>query len=268
MDIKSPLRYPGGKSRAIKKIIPLLPSFIEYREPFVGGGSIFISIKQKIKGNEYWINDLNIDLYLFWKYAKEKNADLVESVREKKKLYPNGKDLFSYYKENRENLSDFERAVRFFILNRITFSGTIDSGGYSEESFQKRFTESSIIRLKRIVEIIKDIKITNFDYESVVKTSGENVFIFLDPPYFSTKESKIYGKGGDLHANFDHFRFAKIMRECEHKWLITYDDCNEIRELFSFAHIIPWSLQYGMNNFGKASAKKGNELFICNYLNK
>ncbi|MGI6278126.1 MAG: DNA adenine methylase, partial [Brevefilum fermentans] len=174
----------------------------------------------------------------------------------------------SYYKENRENLSDFERAVRFFILNRITFSGTIDSGGYSEESFQKRFTESSIIRLKRIVEIIKDIKITNFDYESVVKTSGENVFIFLDPPYFSTKESKIYGKGGDLHANFDHFRFAKIMRECEHKWLITYDDCNEIRELFSFAHIIPWSLQYGMNNFGKASAKKGNELFICNYLNK
>ncbi|MBX0310482.1 MAG: DNA adenine methylase, partial [Sulfurihydrogenibium sp.] len=94
---------------------------------------------------------------------------------------------------------------------------------------------------------------------------GEDVFIFLDPPYYSTIKSKLYGKNGDLHLNFDHERFASNMKKCQHLWLITYDDCIEIRELFSFAYIYPWELQYGMNNYRQGNAKKGKELFIANY---
>ena len=75
----------------------------------------------------------------------------------------------------------------------------------------------------------------------------------------------LYGKNGDLHTDFDHERFAEVMKSCDHKWLITYDDCEMIRDLFNFANIKPWSLQYGMNNYKQDNAGVGNELFIANY---
>ena len=61
--IKSPLRYPGGKSRALKLISKLLPEFDEYREPFLGGGSIFIYAKQRFPNKKFWVNDLYFELY-------------------------------------------------------------------------------------------------------------------------------------------------------------------------------------------------------------
>lgn len=265
MKIKSPLRYPGGKSKAIRQILPLVPQFQEYREPLVGGGSVFIELKQIYPERRYWINDLNEDLYLFWKFARDHNAALVERVRQIKRTTLSGRDLFNAYQDNWDRLDEFERAVRFFVLNRITFSGIIDSGGYSEQSFRNRFTESSIERLARLKEILRDVKITNLDYEAVVLEPGEGVFIFLDPPYYSTTQSRLYGKNGDLHVEFDHQRFAGVMRKCPHLWLITYDDVPEIRQLFDFAHIKPWSLQYGMNNYKQEKAGIGNEIFIANF---
>lgn len=263
--IKSPLRYPGGKTRAISIIYPLIPKFSEYREPFIGGGSVFIYLKQKNQDADYWINDLNFDLYLFWKYAKEKNNELVDTIKVIKKTNRDGKKLFIKYKGKWENYSNFDRAVRFFILNRITFSGTIDSGGYSQESFEKRFTDSSIMRLGNIQPILNNTRITNLDYEEVVQEKGENIFLFLDPPYYSQKSLNLYGKNGDLHRNFDHNRFAEIMMDCSHKWLITYDDCEETRYLFRFANIIPWTSSYRMRNIEEKLARKGEELIITNY---
>ena len=55
------------------------------------------------------------------------------------------------------------------------------------------------------------------------------------------------------------------MKKIKHKWMITYDDCKEIRNLFSFANIINWEFQYGMNNYKQNSAAKGKELIITNY---
>lgn len=108
-------------------------------------------------------------------------------------------------------------------------------------------------------------KITNFDYEKVLEKDGKNVFIFLDPPYYSATKSALYGKNGKLHKGFDHERFAKILKNVTHKWLITYDDSEYIRDLFSFANIKEWNLTYGMRNVNKNSNRNGNELFISNY---
>lgn len=63
--IKSPLRFPGGKSRAVERIIALLPPFREFREPMVGGGSVFFRVRQMYPNRSYWINDLNYELYCF-----------------------------------------------------------------------------------------------------------------------------------------------------------------------------------------------------------
>ena len=268
--IKSPLRYPGGKSKAIAQINQYLPDyFTEYREPFVGGGSVFIYLKQKFPDLKIWINDLNPELYLFWKIAQSDLTDLVKEISQIKINCNDGKKLFQQFTEiDVNNLTDLERAVRFFVLNRITFSGTVESGGFSQQAYHKRFTMSSIERLASLKYLLQDVTITNLDYHNVITESGKNVFIFLDPPYLAATQSRLYGKKGNLHLNFEHQRFAQIMQKCEHQWLITYDNSPEIKQLFSDFHIIEWELQYGMNNYQQQSAAKGQELFIFNYPKK
>jgi DNA adenine methylase len=114
-------------------------------------------------------------------------------------------------------------------------------------------------------QVMNDIEITNVDFQSVVEKAGKNVFIFLDPPYFSATKSALYGKNGKLHTGFDHQRFAKIMKNCEHKWLITYDNCDYTKKMFSFAHISEWNLMYGMRNQTENSNQLGKEIFISNF---
>ncbi|HCN36819.1 MAG TPA: modification methylase, partial [Bacteroidetes bacterium] len=75
--IKSPLRYPGGKSRAVNLISKLLPQFDEFREPFVGGGSVFIFAKQKYPDKSFWINDLYYELFKFWEVSQKDVKSLV-----------------------------------------------------------------------------------------------------------------------------------------------------------------------------------------------
>ncbi len=263
--IKSPLRYPGGKSRAVKTIAKLIPDFDEFREPFLGGGSVFIYAKQRYPNKKFWVNDIYFELYKFWEMAQKDVNSLIDKIYEWREKFPVGKELHQFLNKNIETFNDTERAAAFFIYNRITFSGTSLSGGFSEHAFTGRFTESSIQRLNKFAEVIKDSKITNLDYEEVVNAKGKNVFVFLDPPYYSATKSALYGKNGNLHKGFDHERFANVMQKCSHKWLITYDDSKFIRELFSFANITTWNLTYGMRNVNENSDQNGKELFISNY---
>ena len=272
---KSPLRYPGGKSRALKKILPFIPTNIaEFREPFVGGGSVFFAIRDIFQDaiKSYWINDLNYDLYCFWKQVRDNGTSVVEALRNTHITTTDGRALFEKLAQSKDTLcqnqtllSEFERAVRFFVLNRITFSGIVDSGGYSQAAYEKRFTISSIDRVEMIAPYLYEVEITNEDYTHTLFKDGDDVFIFLDPPYWKATQSKLYGTRGALHITFDHERFAENMKKCPHKWLITYDDSPVIRNLFHFADIHEWTLQYGMNNYRKNRAAKGNELFIKNY---
>ena len=78
---KSPLRYPGGKQKAIPQIASYIPStFKEFREPFVGGGSVFFYVLQKYPSVSYWVNDLNQELYYFWHQVKVNLPKLVAEV--------------------------------------------------------------------------------------------------------------------------------------------------------------------------------------------
>jgi DNA adenine methylase len=269
--IKSPLRYPGGKSRAIQQLENLVPEeFDEFREPFVGGGSFFIHLKQKRPDLKIWINDLNEELYWFWIYVQKDSEKLAREVALIRNRRKNGQRLFAeMVKADVSKLTEFERAVRFFILNRITFSGVVESGGYSQLSFETRFTVTSIERLAKIGHVLEGIKITYGDYRKLLKGGDKSTFTFLDPPYFKATKSKLYGKNGILHTGFNHDDFAYEMKKCKHSWLITYDASPEIINRFSDANINivikPWQLQYGMNNYKQGKAEKGNELFITNY---
>lgn len=263
--IKSPLRYPGGKSRAITQIMKLVPHFEEFREPFVGGGSVFLTLKQLYPERKFWINDLYFELYTFWEQVQNNMDNLLLQVQAWKNEFDDGKMLFQYLKENIDKFDNEQRAAAFFVFNRITFSGTTLAGGFSNQAFQKRFTDSSIKRLEALKNVVYDTQITNRDYAEVVEKEGEDVFLFLDPPYYSATKSALYGKNGKLHKEFDHKRFAAVMKNCSHRWLITYDNSDYIKKLFSFANIQSWDLMYGMRNQTAQSSQLGKEIFISNF---
>lgn len=266
MMIKSPLRYPGGKSRAVKYLYKFVPQYEELREPFLGGGSFSFYCVQKRPYARYYASDINYDLYCFWKELRSNKDELIKEILRVKKEYSNGRELFQELIAKRnQSLSDFQRAVDFFVLNRITFSGVVDSGGYSEQSFKKRFTISSIERLKQAYNVVKHIEFSSKDYTDLLFRDGKQVFVFLDPPYYSATKSRLYGKKGYLHTNFEHKLFFENLKQCTHKWLITYDNSEHIRELFRDFYQIEWELQYGMNNYKQGIAQKGRELLIANY---
>jgi DNA adenine methylase len=263
--IKSPLRYPGGKSRIAKYLAKQFPDFDEYREPFVGGGSVFIEAKQQFPDRKFWINDAYFELFKFWQQMQTDVEAMIENVTELKSAFAHGKNLYHFLKDKRSNTNDLETATAFFTFNRITFSGTTLSGGYSESAFQGRFTTSSIERLKPMQKLLENVEITNLNYEKLVHADGENVFIYLDPPYFSSQNSMLYGKKGNMHKAFDYEKFADVMKSCKHNFLITLDDCDYIRELFKFANIEPFQFAYGMRNVKENSSQIGRELIIKNF---
>lgn len=274
--IKSPLRYPGGKSRAIKILKNYFPKdFSEFREPFFGGGSIGIYLVQVLCRVDlldigakvpFFANDLNKDLYCFWQVLKTQNKDLIDAIQHIKNIYKNGRELYSEILNRRnENLDEFQRAVDFFVLNRITFSGVVDCGGYSQKAFESRFTQSAIDRLKNMDKLLQNFIFSNESYENLLQKEGKNVFIFLDPPYYSASKSKLYGKKGDLHIQFNHQMLCENLKNTKHKFLLTYDDSPYIRELYKDFYLQEYSVQYGMNNFKQENAPKGAELLIANF---
>jgi DNA adenine methylase len=266
----SPLRYPGGKQKAIATIAPMLPnraSVYEYREPMVGGGSMFFHVRSMGIGHQYWINDKFAELATFWQVAQnpELCARLQRELEELRTSFKSIAKIKQYFLAAREE--PFENAYRtaflFFFFNRVTFSGTTRAGGFSKEASTRRFTASSITKLASLPAALQNVRITNLDYEEVIYQDGKYVFMFLDPPYFSA--SRLYGKNGSLHE-FDHKRLSACLKETDHRFLITYDDVPEIRRLYKWANITEWKLQYGMNNCNQERMSKiGNELFITNY---
>ena len=293
--IKSPLRYPGGKSRALKFLTQFLPKDIdEFREPFFGGGSLGLYVAQnpQYSGVKIYANDLNYELFCFWQSLQRDCTGLISGILELKSRFAEGKELYNFILSRRnDELDELTRGIDFFILNRITFSGVVDSGGYSQKSYESRFTPSSIERLKTTSKILGNFAFFSSDYreflreksldkgiENIPKASdtiqGKNgdkssdeksVFLFLDPPYFSASKSKLYGKKGILHTNFDHFELCEVLKSTKHKFLLTYDDSAFIRDLYKDFCLKEWSLQYGMNNFKQTNAPKGKELLISNF---
>lgn len=268
--IKSPLRYPGGKSRAIKFLYQYFPNdFKIYKEPFFGGGSVGIYISQITKNTKIYANDLNYELYCFWHGLKMHPNKLIEGIIELKNKFKIGKELYDFILYRRDfNLSILERGIDFFILNRITFSGIVDSGGFSQKAYESRFTISSIDRLKNTHKIIKNFNFSCdnfFDFVDSNSSNQKDTFIFLAPPYYSSVKSKLYGKKGILHSNFNHEKFRNYLYKIKSKFLLTYDNCDYIRELYKDFYTLEWDLQYGMNNYKQKKADIGKELLISNY---
>jgi DNA adenine methylase len=234
----------------------------------VGGGSVYLHARSIGFAEKYWINDQFEELIDFWKVVQDPEtcSRLQKDLEVLRAGFSSPEETQKFFHAAREESpeDEYQVALLFFFFNRVTFSGTTRAGGFSKAASVSRFTASSIQRLKDLPAALAGTRITNWDFERVIACPGERVFIFLDPPYYTA--SRLYGRNGALHQ-FDHLRLAEVLRSnAHHKFLITYDDCPAVRELYSWANIQSWELQYGMNNCSKEKLSKiGSELFISNY---
>ena len=274
---KTPIRYPGGKSKAIKTLAPWYPEIIsEYREPFIGGGSIAIDITKTNPNIPIWVNDLYVPLFNFWIQLRDRGEELSERVREEKqrtldegdndKVTAKAKELFNRYKEEIDTYDDFERAVSFFIMNKCSFSGLTENSTFSETASNSNFSLVGADKLAQFSKIIKNWKITNIDYSEVMKAEGsEDTFIFLDPPY--DIKDFLYGKNREMHKLFDHDVFANNVYECKYNFMITYNVNDRLINLYKDYNMKEWKLRYSMAHRGDKGTDENikTELLITNY---
>jgi len=275
--LKTPLRYPGGKSKAIKTLSQWYPEKIsEYREPFIGGGSIAIDIAKKHPHIPIWINDLYIPLYNFWLQLRDNGEELSERVYEEKqntldagdpdKVTQRAKDLFNKYKEEIDTYDDFEKAVAFFIMNKCSFSGLTENSTFSQTASNSNFSLVGARKLADFSKLIKCWKITNLDYSELMNSYATgDTFIFLDPPY--DIKDFLYGKNREMHKSFNHDRFADQVYNCIHKFMITYNVNDRLKEMYKNYNLKEWKLRYSMAHRGDKGTDENikTELLITNY---
>jgi len=288
----SPLRYPGGKSRACKIIESVILQHFDITKfdtivsPFFGGGSFEFYLQNKY-GVKLIVNDKFKPLYNFWKQVKLNKKILsdelykIKSVSKeqflnfrKSLLSLNGNSTNLSLNGNSTNLSlngnstdlslngnstdELQQSVAYFILNRCSFSGSTLSGGFSQEASVKRFTPSSINRINLLN--FNNIELHNDDFSDFLKKytdlSANKILLFLDPPYYLEQNSKLYGINGDMHEKFDHQSLFNLLIT-KKNWIVTYNNCEFIRMLYKNYIIINVSWKYGMN-----SSKDSSEIII------
>lgn len=256
MNNVSPLRYPGGKTRACKQLDIILNEHFDMKlfknmaSPFFGGGSFEFYMQNKY-GLMLQVNDKFTPLYTFWNTCKSNKDTLCKELY--KKIGTIEKDDFGRIRNKIINEDDeLQQSIMYFIINRCSFSGATLSGGFSSESSKKRFTQSSVDRVNNLD--LTQFEIHNLDFKDFIDKNNTNEqILFLDPPYYLEKKSKLYGNNGDMHENFDHDKLYKCL-STEPNWIMTYNNCDYIKHLYKDFKIIELSWSYGMNK-SKASSE-------------
>jgi DNA adenine methylase len=255
-------RYPGGKYYALNILKPFWACFKydEYREPFVGGGSVFFS-KKKAKYN--WLNDKDTDLITTYQVIS--NPELRPQLIDKLEIEIASKERWREIL-NFQPTNDLEIAYRYYYLNRTSFSGKMVSPGWGYRDKRSVPPERWHEKIEPCGEKLTNSTITNLDFEEVIKAKkqGDQVLMFVDPPYFSPPKKKHYRHGFEYQ---DHVRLSEVLKETEHKFFLTYDDVPEIRAMYAWAKIYEVNFIYRVDNSNiqEGTRNLGFELVITNY---
>jgi len=258
-----PFRYPGGKYYAMNILRPFFENIehSEYREPFAGGATVFFNKK---KSSFNWLNDLDKELITTYKVMKsvKDRQHLIKLIDSETASKERWREIMGFVPTN-----NIEIAYKYFYLNRTSFSGKLISPawGYREkrslppQRWHERITPCGLK--------LQDVKLSSFDFEKVIKHQKQgdgDVLMYVDPPYFLPPKHKHYRHGLTLE---DHQRLANALKECNHKFFLTYDDCEEIRDLYSWANIFELKFFYRVHNSNTSNGirKHGFELIITNF---
>lgn len=252
--IKSPLRYPGGKSKAAVMIADIIGKELKPGElvvsPFCGGCSVELELAGR--GLGVFASDKFLPLMWFWHCLQTDKEKLIDEIIEisEKSGYEMGIFTFGICKDQMQKTENPKlKAALFYILNRCGYSGLL-SGGIQEGC--PRWTKHHIEKLAKF-KVPSSMCFGSLDYKDAIRVYS-NRFIYCDPPYV-IENGDYYGYDGELHYGFDHQELAEILKS-RGRWLLSYNDCPEIRELYKGFRMITPEWSYGM------AAKNSSELLI------
>lgn len=278
----SPLRYPGGKAAIADFFVKMLDKYEvsqtgTYCEPFAGGAGVALTLLLKGRVSSILINDFDKCIAAFWKSVVCDTDDLIERIQqtditleewEKQRIVYESSGKLNL-KKKRDRLS---LAFATFFLNRCNRAGILPKagpiGGRAQNGKYKidaRFNKEKLISRIAIISKNRDrIAVTNMDaieflekMPSLVSTK-EDAFLYLDPPYFHNGE-KLYLNSYTID---DHLKLARFINDFSFcPWIMTYDNCQEIKSIYSqfpCIKISDFPINYSMQKVRKAS-----EILIC-----
>ena len=267
----SPLRYPGGKGQVYSFVEDLLIKNkligCTYIEPYAGGAGIAMRLLFEGKVGRVIINDYDRSIYAVWYSILNHTEEFIELI----KNTDISVDTWYVQKElqkHKENLDLLTLGFSTFFLNRTNRSGILKAGmigGKNQDGNCKidcRFNKANLIKLVSKIAFYRQyIELYNLDaldFINIVKRR-HNQFYFIDPPY--------YQKGKELYTNFythqDHFKLAKYIKKNmkSKKILLTYDNCDAIRELYK-----NYDQDIRLLKYVVQSKRVGEEVFITQNL--
>jgi DNA adenine methylase len=269
MDIYSPLRYPGGKGKVadyFKKVFK--DNYLydgTYVEPYAGGASVALSLLLNEYASRIIINDIDRSIYAFWHSVLFETDSLCRLIHDTPVNVPNWEIQKKIQKE-KQNHDLLTTGFSTFYLNRTNRSGILNAGiigGKNQLSTWKidaRYNKKDLLnRIKRIARYIDKIEVYNVDAIDLIIRLRNNLpkksLFYFDPPY--------YVKGKDLYLNYykdeDHKRIAHEISKIDgQKWIVTYDDVNQIRDLYTNFKSKTFKLSYSAGNVNKT----GQEIMI------
>jgi len=271
-------RYPGGKSRLLKPIketlYPLLDKAGVYVEPFVGGGSVLIQVAKDFPHAKLVVNDKDERIFCFWSLFQHGNEDQIKSFYKLVKQKPTVK-LFKQLREDGvENRFDpVEQAYHAIFFNRCTFSGIATSGpigGYEQKGKYKVDCRYNPDRIISDFEKLRDlfmgrVYVSNLkavDLMEIYDIHKEKA-MYLDPPYY-VKGSGLY----PVHMKPDeHVELSRYLKTKDN-WLLSYDICDEIDEMYEWADKIPLDARYSINGENRKDWVPKKEYLIRPYAKK
>ena len=202
-------------------------------------------------------------------------ANLVSSVRIGEPI-PATKELHSFFKNDYIPHNNLERALRWFYLNRTSYSGIMNFQnmywGYGEKySMQPKYWPRNI---ERTSQKLQGVNLTSFDFEQVIDDAPNGALLFIDPPYFNADQDKFYQH---FFSREDHYRLERCLYRNRERLniFITYDNVTEVRNLYNWAqdmydkewnYCIQRTDDQKNHSDKKGKRYKGKELFILNYI--
>lgn len=264
--IDTPFRYPGAKNKILPALMDYLDKILvdsnQFSDVFVGGGSVLLAVAKKYPKLELFANDKDYWMYCFWKIVG--GTDFIK-LNELLGLLDTKPTLELFYKLREEETTDEIRcAYKAIFFNRTTFSGILYSGPIGGKEQKSKYTvdcrynakklKSKVLNCHQLLSGRTTVSNKDFaDYDFLTKT---NEPVYLDPPY--------YNKGNILYIekmnSFQHEQMADILHK-RSNWVLSYDDCPEIKKLYQQHQIIDLAARYCING-KKENWQSKNELII------
>lgn len=251
----SPLRYPGGKGKLAEFLKEIITSSGledgEYVEPFAGGAGIAIELLMQEYVRKVWINDISLPIYSFWHSVLEEPEALCRLIRDTRLSVRSWEKQRSIFQG--ASASDLT-ALGFatFFLNRTNRSGILNGGmigGKAQAGQWKmdaRYNKDALIkRIQNIANMKARVSLSMKDAAVFIRHGkakwSSKTLIYFDPPY--------YVKGRHLYHDFyrpdDHAEIAKLASKItRQKWIVSYDNVPEIRDLYSTHPRIVYNVGY------------------------